>query len=1107
MTRSVTALLIAGTALALAPEVGSAQQPVALSTRASAGVDTTRQVVARPDEVPVLHHTHLNSIDPNAAIAWYEDVWPQGRSGEVSGFPAFLAEVPVLFDRVDQAPEGAWDFERHRAFPQSAFWHIGAFANTTARFEALEARGHTVLRLARDASDTVGVMRSGLAGETPRDGGFGYLVGPDGALVEITGGPGRDPAFAHVHLFGEQPRCSANWYAEMLGFALPAGRDPDTGNPVPRERYEPCEGERAEPTFPSLDPAGTIRGPTATIRHGSGTISIYPRQCLGDQCEIDEPLVPSRGQVLDHVAFEVADLPAWIEWLESREVTFLERYRPFAPEGSLDLDAPGSVIVEGPDGLAIELVGRRSYDGRIRTLQRDTRDRWIHEGAWAPAIGPTTSTEAWQIFHLGRAFITRDPQRTLHLRARADKSAQITTYAATNTPSRLWVGQPALSWNDGSIYASSESERRGDRLRAVTGLRPEILATASARLWEITVPWRPGAVEGDVYVDSLSFSTMPVDGVAESLSGVWRHEVLGDTLIDGSSYPLLRYTAEVEYEGDFEEEASLRNGWERYVYDLEGSISGVLALDTLLGVRRAGSDTMRLAGTSSLSIDTGESFASNVDYERLQRWALSDSVEWQARRDSLRAIQSDARGGMVRVVPPPPDTSRARFDSLVAVWRTGEKDEVRRPAEIEIAWILREAPAYRPEFDSARREVGDTARLIWDRLIELRRDEDPLTPERVEENAPWLLDPERVWALGENVWVMYGTYRNVLSSSHPRFASGTPNGCTPEGCRALVELAEGSGVPWLEDLALLDRFWGDPVGHWEELSAAARERGSPLVVREWLGVQGVNGRRGLEFSESDLEERRFPELDDWRAWLERGRLPRPGAGGGKLEVWAEIEGVDLESEFTRALERAESDSARVVFEAWLAALGEPVELPTDSLVKLVALDDELRRQDAVQRLVRRVGPELTADSVRARELLPRLVEAILEEEPAAFADIRGGAVHPGRQGYHGIRDVPLIVDADSLDAIAPGVRWAEFVGDRAVLRANIPDWEPRDGGVVLRFAPVQAFGDFALVSFSWTSWDEREEDQVERGYAGGQSLWLIRTEEGWRVFAASAWIT
>lgn len=420
--------------------------------------------------------------------------------------------------------------------------------------------------------------------------------------------------------------------------------------------------------------------------------------------------------------------------------------------------------------------------------------------------------------------------------------------------------------------------------------------------------------------------------------------------------------------------------------------------------------------------------------------------------------------------------------------------------------LIRQVPSWQSAFDSVRWEVGDTARILWDRLISMRAGVDPLTAARVDTVAPWLTDPGRVWAMGENVWVLYATYRSALRSSHPSLGDDSPETCTPDGCAALLDLARGSDVAWLEELALLDRFWRDPAGEWSSLTQAVETSGSPLLRQEWHLAHGVTGRAVDEFNADELADRGFPALDDWRAWLDRGRRPRPGAGAGTLGLWADIRGIDLRTEFTAALQAAESDSARVVFEAWLAALGEEVELPLDSLIALVRIDDDLRRGDAVGRLTRRIGPELVSDAGRSAELLPRLVDALLDEEPAAFDDIRSG-VHPGRQGYHGIRDVPLLVDADSLSNVAPGVDWAALVGDRAVLRSDIPDWEPRDGGVVLRFAPVRTFEQFATVTFSWTSWAAREEDQVERGYAGGTTLWLIETAEGWRVFTSSTWIT
>jgi len=115
-----------------------------------------------------------------------------------------------------------------------------------------------------------------------------------------------------------------------------------------RPPHEPCDAAPGEPGWPSLERAGTIRQPRASVVHANGSMSFYPRQCLGERCGSLQPLVPSRGQVLDHVGFSVADVDAWAEWLTSRGVAILDRPHDI-PEGR-------AVMIEGPDGLAIELV-------------------------------------------------------------------------------------------------------------------------------------------------------------------------------------------------------------------------------------------------------------------------------------------------------------------------------------------------------------------------------------------------------------------------------------------------------------------------------------------------------------------------------------------------------------------------------------------------------------------------------------------------------------------------------------------------------------------------------------------------------------------------------
>ena len=80
-------------------------------------------------------------------------------------------------------------------------------------------------------------------------------------------------------------------------------------------------------------------------------MSWYPRQCVGERCGRDQKLVPSRGQVLDHVAFAVDDFDALYAKLRRDGVKVLETPHPFGETRAF--------MIEDPDGLAIELVAVR----------------------------------------------------------------------------------------------------------------------------------------------------------------------------------------------------------------------------------------------------------------------------------------------------------------------------------------------------------------------------------------------------------------------------------------------------------------------------------------------------------------------------------------------------------------------------------------------------------------------------------------------------------------------------------------------------------------------------------------------------------------------------
>jgi catechol 2,3-dioxygenase-like lactoylglutathione lyase family enzyme len=302
--------------------------------------------------VPGFHHLHLNSVDPEAAIEFYIRQFPASAKASWGGLPALTApnDVLILFTRVAAPPPTS---------PPTAIWHFGWHVpDTRARLEVYKARADvTLLPLyTTDAGGTVfvssdtwpstgsvpGLTKAQIAearakGVQPtRTGGFGYMQGPDGALVEYAG---NRPAerFNHVHLYQEDPFCAQLWYQRHLNAPVFAGRTSST--PLTETTCKVPRGP--DRSWPALEREGMYRSPAAAVEFGDVALLWYMRQ--GDQ-----PLASSRGHVYDHIGLSVADLDAWIAKLRSEHVRFLEEpYR---------LGDTRAVMIEGPSREALELV-------------------------------------------------------------------------------------------------------------------------------------------------------------------------------------------------------------------------------------------------------------------------------------------------------------------------------------------------------------------------------------------------------------------------------------------------------------------------------------------------------------------------------------------------------------------------------------------------------------------------------------------------------------------------------------------------------------------------------------------------------------------------------
>lgn len=300
---------------------------------------------------PKFHHLHLNSVDPERAIAFYTRQFPSTSQTSWGGFAALAApnDVLVLFTKVDTPPPTG---------PQSAIWHFGwHVTDARACLETYKSRpevellplyttdeGGSVL-ISSDTWPSVGGVL-GLTREQIAEaranavkplggGGFAYMRGPDNVLFEYAGNHTQE-RFNHVHLYQEDPIAAFDWYQRHLNAPMRPGYKPA---PVTGPDGRAMRG--LDRTWPALNREGMFRSPRAGVEFGDVSMMWYSNQG-------ETPLVSSRGQLQDHVALAVEDLDAWADKLDREGVKFLEPIYPLGPTRAL--------MIEGPSREAIELV-------------------------------------------------------------------------------------------------------------------------------------------------------------------------------------------------------------------------------------------------------------------------------------------------------------------------------------------------------------------------------------------------------------------------------------------------------------------------------------------------------------------------------------------------------------------------------------------------------------------------------------------------------------------------------------------------------------------------------------------------------------------------------
>lgn len=298
---------------------------------------------------PGFHHLHLNSPNPEEATQFYLRQFPSSVATTWAGFPALkTGKVYLLFTKA-KAPVGRQ--------AQTAIWHFGwHVVDVRMNLEKYKQQGVQPLPLyTSDEGDTVlvssdtwpgkgfavGLTKQQIAearagGIQPRrEGGFAYLAGPDGAIVEYQGDMSGE-RFNHVHMYQEDPLCAQAWYEEHLN-AQP--NEFAANQPVDANNNR--EAMLGEPSWPALEREGTIRQPRGGVSFDDVALYWYPRQSA-------RRLVSSLGNVVDHIGLSVNNLDAWVGKLGKEGVIFLAE--PY------NLGGTRAVMIEGPSHEALELV-------------------------------------------------------------------------------------------------------------------------------------------------------------------------------------------------------------------------------------------------------------------------------------------------------------------------------------------------------------------------------------------------------------------------------------------------------------------------------------------------------------------------------------------------------------------------------------------------------------------------------------------------------------------------------------------------------------------------------------------------------------------------------
>jgi catechol 2,3-dioxygenase-like lactoylglutathione lyase family enzyme len=254
---------------------------------------------------------HLNATDPALAIEFYTSKFKARKESFAGhGDAIWTGDSWLLFTKVSSPPPSEL---------LSGIWHIGWGAeDMQSTYQQQLGKGTRFATPITDISDMVGGNRQFF---------YAYVDGPDHVLIELN--TARHHNFGHVHMFSADPPAAGAWYARHFGV-------------------------RAFPQKDTRVYRGVQIAPSAFVTADHVSMIIYPLEYLKTSMpqlwKDRNELVTTRGRVIDHLGFSVADLDAALARLRAAGVKVTAEPRSIA-DGQIK-----SAFIEGPDQVAIELL-------------------------------------------------------------------------------------------------------------------------------------------------------------------------------------------------------------------------------------------------------------------------------------------------------------------------------------------------------------------------------------------------------------------------------------------------------------------------------------------------------------------------------------------------------------------------------------------------------------------------------------------------------------------------------------------------------------------------------------------------------------------------------